>query len=118
MLAAMEQQADGPEGRETSNTYESRPVVFYLTCKEPVGREQLEAFLRDITPEAYRIKGFAPTDRGMIQVSVSGDQIVLDQAPAGNLENRIAVITRTGMRAMSAITAAIESNGLKGSICV
>jgi hypothetical protein len=54
----------------------------------------------------------------MIQVSVSGDQIVLDQAPAGNLENRIAVITRTGMRAMSAITAAIESNGLKGSICV
>ena len=118
MLAAMEQQADGPEGRETSNTYESRPVVFYLTCKEPVSREQLEAFLRDITPEAYRIKGFAPTDCGMIQVSVSGDQIVLDQAPAGNLENRIAVITRTGMRAMSAITAAIESNGLKGSICV
>jgi G3E family GTPase len=118
MLAAMEQQADGPEGRETSNTYESRPVVFYLTCKEQVGREQLEAFLWDITPEAYRIKGFAPTDRGMIQVSVSGDQIVLDQAPARNLENRIAVITRTGMRAMSAITAAIESNGLKGSICV
>ena len=118
VLRAMEAQTDSPEGRETSNTYESRPVVFLLHCKAEVPYDKLESYLRQIAGEAYRIKGFAPTERGMVSVSVTGDQVELKRAPEGELENRIAVISRTGFRAMSAITAAIDNSGLKGTICV
>ncbi len=118
VLAEMEAQADGPEGRETSNTYESRPVVFLLHCKAKVPCDKLETCLRQIAGEAYRIKGFAPTERGMVSVSVTGDQLELGPAPEGELENRIAVISRTGFRAMSAIMAAIDHSGLKGTLCV
>lgn len=118
ILAAMARQADGPAGRPTSNTYESRPIVFLLTCREPVPCDRLRTCLEEIAPAAYRIKGFAPTDRGMMQISVSGDQIEISEAPPEGTENRIAVISRTGFRAMSAITAAIDANRLKGSLCV
>jgi len=118
VLAAMEEQAGGPAGRETSNTYESRPVVFLLKCKETVPADRLEACLRMITKDAYRIKGFAPTDKGVMQISATAAQLELTAAPAGDLEKRIAVISRSGFRAMSTITAAIEANGLKGVLCV
>ena len=118
VLAEMEAQADGPEGRDTSNTYESRPVVFLLHCKAKVPYDKLETCLRQIASEAYRIKGFAATERGMISVSATGDQLELEPAPQGELENRIAVISKTGFRAMSVITAAIDNSGLKGALCV
>ncbi len=118
VLAAMEEQAGGPAGRETSNTYESRPVVFLLHCKGKVPYNKLEMCLLQIAGEAYRIKGFAPTERGMVSISATGDQLELEPAPQGELENCIAVISKTGFRAMSAITAAIDNSGLKGTICV
>ncbi|MBQ3963805.1 MAG: hypothetical protein II682_00055, partial [Firmicutes bacterium] len=118
VLAAMEAQAAGPAGRETTNTYESRPVVFLLHCKAKVPYDKLETCLRQIASEAYRIKGFAATERGMISVSATGDQLELEPAPQGELENRIAVISKTGFRAMSVITAAIDNSGLKGTLCV
>ncbi len=118
VLAAMEAQAAGPAGRETTNTYESRPVVFLLHCKAEVPYDKLKTCLLQIAAEAYRIKGFAPTERGMISVSATGDQLELEPAPQGELENRIAVISKTGFRAMSVITAAIDNSGLKGTLCV
>ena len=118
VLAAMEEQTGGPAGRETTNTYESRPVIFLLHCKAEVPYDKLKTCLLQIAAEAYRIKGFAPTERGMISVSATGDQLELEPAPQGELENRIAVISKTGFRAMSVITAAIDNSGLKGALCV
>lgn len=101
--------------RETSNTYESRPVTFVVKGVDTLPIEGLKAFLEDIASDTYRIKGFAKTDQGDREISAVGTSIHLNQWDDGVDKTEIVVISSIGFKMMSVITRAIDKN-LKGYV--
>lgn len=101
--------------RDTSNTYESRPTTFIVKGLKQMPYEKLQAFLEQIAGSTYRIKGFADTDRGEVEISTVGSNIHLNEwkMPVENTE--IVVISSVGFKMMSILTSAIETH-LKGYV--
>lgn len=106
---------DIKEGRDTSNTVASRPTTFILKGLETVPYNKLEAFLYEIAKDTYRIKGFADTDKGNIEVSAVGKNIHLNPWQDVMEQTEIVVISSVGFKMMSILTKAID-NHLKGII--
>ena len=65
------------EGRESTNTVDSRPRSFSLKVIKTVEKEPLTAFLKVVGKHAYRIKGFINTPEGNIEISCVGDTVQL-----------------------------------------
>ena len=103
------------EARESSNKIETRPTTFILKGLKQVPYDRLEAFLKDIAGDTYRIKGFADTDRGNIEISAVGSNIHLNEWPDTVERTEIVVISSVGFRMMSILTKCIGEH-LKGII--
>ncbi|WP_206460743.1 CobW family GTP-binding protein [Anaerovorax sp. IOR16] len=105
------------EAKESTNTRENRPKSFVLKSVEPVSKTQLQELLEKLAPSAYRIKGFAMTDAGIVEVSAVKEHIYIMpwDNNAFKPELEIVVISSVGIRMMSLITEAI-SGSIKGSI--
>jgi G3E family GTPase len=103
------------EGQETTNTFESRPNTLVLSAEETVAETDLLRFLEEIGPQTYRIKGFAQTDRGPVEISGVGKHINLNPWHAEVKGSQIVIISAVGIRIMSVVTAALEK-GLKGKL--
>lgn len=103
------------EGRETTNTFESRPNTLILTAEAAIGKEELVRFLEEIAPHTYRIKGFSQTDQGPLEISCVGRHVHLNPWHADVSGSQIVIISSVGIRIMSVITAALENN-LKGKL--
>lgn len=88
---------------ETTNTYETRPTTFIVKCDEPIEKEKLIEFIRSISDSSYRIKGFARTDEGTVEVSGVVNNLIVTPWD-GDEETEIVVISSVGIRMMSLIT--------------
>ncbi|MGN0659925.1 MAG: CobW family GTP-binding protein [Emergencia sp.] len=88
---------------ETTNTYESRPFTAIVKADVPVEREKLEEFIREISPDSYRIKGFVNTDEGTVEVSGVVNNLII--TPWHQEEKtELVVISSVGIRMLSLIT--------------
>ncbi|MGL4484870.1 MAG: CobW family GTP-binding protein [Anaerovoracaceae bacterium] len=108
------------EARESVNSVASRPACFIVKgVLNEKGQPavipfiNLEEYIKEVAENSYRVKGFAITDKGNIEISCVGKNInILDWN--GELENsEIVAISSTGFKLMSTLTRGIEKH-LKG----
>lgn len=98
------------ESRESTNTVESRPPAFVVKGLDTVPYDKLQAFLNDVAPSAYRMKGFAVTDKGNVEVSAVGTHIHIEPW-AGDVENtEIVAISSVGFKLMSVLAKGIADH--------
>lgn len=109
--------AKAKDSRESTNTVVSRPATFIVKGEEPIPYELLDGFVRHLSPQAYRIKGFAQTDRGAVEISCVGSQIEFIPWTAPLKQTDIVVISAVGFKMMSLIISGIEKN-LKGLLWI
>ena len=98
------------EARESSNTVSSRPTTFILKGLETVPYDRLETFLKEIVGDTYRIKGFAETDKGNLEISTVGKNIHLKSWEGPVERTEIVVISSVGFKMMSILTKAIREH--------
>lgn len=103
------------EAKESTNTDESRPKTFVLKSQSLLPYEGLTRFLKEIVDSTYRIKGFAQTSIGPIEVSAVGGHVSLKPWREPLNRTEIVVISSVGIKLISTITNEIEKN-LKGKI--
>ena len=77
--------------------------------------DKLEAFLIEIAENTYRIKGFADTDKGNIEISAVGKNIHLNDWNEDVENTEIVVISSVGFKMMSILAKSIETH-LKGIV--
>jgi G3E family GTPase len=94
----------------TTNMVESRPKTFILQGEGLLPKDNLEAFIKEISEAAYRIKGFAATDKGSLEISTVGRHAVYTPWPETIIESEIVVISKVGIRMLSILTNAIEKH--------
>lgn len=100
---------------ESTNTFESRPKSFIVTADSLLPVAGLEAFLQSIASDSYRIKGFARTDKGILEVSGVVDDVVLTDWDKPVDRTEIVIISSVGIRMMSQILQASKEH-LGGSL--
>jgi len=98
------------ESAETTNTYGSRPSAFVLKAAGQIPYAGLESFLRHIAPGSYRIKGFAETEIGNVEISSVMSDIHLNKWPSEIAGTEIVVISSIGIRMLSSIVAASNAH--------
>lgn len=101
--------SEKPPG-ESRNTPENRAETFVVKGQRAVKIHALEDFIKDISKESYRIKGFCITEEGPVRISASGDAIELFPWQEEIGETKIVVISAIGFRMMSVILRSIEKN--------
>jgi len=94
------------ESGDSTNTYESRPNSFILQATTQLKYEELEKFLKEIAPNSFRIKGFADTDRGPLEISAVGKDISLKSWKQSINKSEIVVISSVGIKMLSNILTA------------
>jgi len=94
--------------RDTSNTPEVRPKSFLLTAEQVVSYESLKELIDEVAPFAYRVKGFAITDQGDVEISAVGKTVTLKPWPERVRRTEIVVISSVGIKMMSVMTSAID----------
>ncbi len=109
--------AKAKDARESTNTVVSRPATFIVKGNEEIPYDSLANFVGQLSPQAYRIKGFACTDRGNIEINAVGNQIQLIPWLNSLERTDIVVISAVGFKMMSLIIAAIEKD-LKGILWI
>lgn len=90
---------------DTTNTYESRPNTFIVKADEPIEESKLIQFIDEIAESSYRIKGFANTEQGTVEISAVINHIIV--TPWHKVERtEIVVISSVGIKMLSMITKA------------
>lgn len=97
-------------GRETSNTEGNRATTFIARGNEGIPYASLEAFVKDVVGETYRVKGFVATDKGNIEISTVGKNINLLPWDESIKENKIVLISSVGFKLMSTITKGLREH--------
>lgn len=89
----------------SSNTESTRPKTVTLTTREAISPDQLEQFLREITPHTYRIKGFVLTTEGLYLVNCTGQVLISEPAPEeeGILATSLVIISSIGLAIVSRV---------------
>jgi G3E family GTPase len=98
------------EAAESTNTVESRPKTFVLQGTGSIPMTHLKAFMLDICQESYRIKGFALTDQGPMEISAVGCHAVFTPWPETMTVSEVVVISKVGIRMLSILTAAVDKH--------
>jgi len=64
------------ECEETTNSVETKPKTLFMDFEGEIEKEKLEAFLKELMPDSYRIKGFFRLkEEGWTQIDVVGSRI-------------------------------------------
>lgn len=103
--------------RDSTNTVVSRPATFIVKGDQTIPYEELKRFVREISPHAYRVKGFALTDRGNVEISCVGNQVEFLPWEQTISQTDIVVISAVGFKMMSLIISAIGER-LKGLLWI
>ena len=98
-----------PEARESTNTVATRPVTRTLVTKEPVEKEKLQAFLEEIAPYTYRVKGFVRTTEGPMEVSMVGTICRMEPWGEPVEKTELVIIASVGVRIVSVVLKAAEA---------
>ena len=88
---------------ETTNTYESRPTTFIVRSDQPVEKDKLVQFIQAIAADSYRIKGFANTEEGTVEVSGVVNNLIISPWDQDE-KTEIVVISSVGIKMLSLIT--------------
>lgn len=96
------------QSEATTNTVEQKQKTLSLSCDVPVEKGQLEAFLQQVLPDAYRIKGFFQLAEGWFQVDVVGQRIDYKPCPQRG-QSQLVFISRIGPQIIKNIAQAWES---------
>lgn len=87
---------------ESVNTEENRPKTITLESEETVAMEILTAFLRQVLPDCYRIKGFFRLEEGWHQVDVVED--LIDYKTCGpHMTSQLVFLSKTGPKIIRSI---------------
>jgi G3E family GTPase len=105
------------DARDSTNTVVSRPSTFIVKGNQVIPYEELKRFVAEISPHAYRVKGFVMTDHGNIEVSCVGNQVELLPWAQSISQTDIVVISAVGFKMMSLIISAIGES-LKGLLWI
>ena len=93
------------ECEDSLNTVDNKPKTISLECSEPVTRADLTAFLREVLPDTYRIKGFFLLDEGWMQVDVV--EALIDFTPAKPQElSRLVFLSKIGPKVIRTVDSA------------
>jgi G3E family GTPase len=92
---------------ESSNTRASRLRAVTLRTAEKVTKDALNAFVHEMAPSAYRIKGFCRTDSGGIFISAAGDQAEFSICALPE-KTELVIISSVGIAVISKIIRAAE----------
>ena len=90
-----------PAASESTNTEATRPVTKVLVTTEAVDEEALRAFLADIAPSTYRVKGFVRTASGPREVSMVGTICRIEPWPEEIEKTELVIIASVGVRIVS-----------------
>ncbi len=82
-------------GEPSLNSSESKPKTLVLRTDGPVNKAELDAFLQELAPQCWRMKGFLPLDTGWHQVDVVGKYIDYKPCPARE-KGELVIISRIG----------------------
>lgn len=103
------------KARATTNTVEARPLTFVLKGTDIVPVDRLKVFLENIIGDTYRVKGFAETDAGNVEISSVGNNLYVNPWNERIARTEIVVISAIGFKMMSVLTENIQ-NFVKGYI--
>lgn len=97
------------EGEETTNSPDTKPKTVFMEIAGEVDRKELEAFLEEMIPSVYRVKGFCRLkEAGWNQVDVVGRRI--DVKPSDSSDKaRLVFISKIGPEIIKKIFAAWEN---------
>lgn len=99
---AAELRAPMEESEESTNTYESRPTALVMYCDQPLTRREIVAFLAQIAPYTYRIKGFWPSKDGVWKISAVSQNLEIE--PWDRVEPfEVVAISSVGIKLVSVI---------------
>ncbi|MBK5253942.1 MAG: GTP-binding protein [Peptostreptococcaceae bacterium] len=87
---------------QTTNTYETRPYTFIIRAEEILDYDKLNEFINNLSKDTYRIKGFAKTDKGPVEVNSVLENVVIESWK-DNVETEIVAISKVGVKLMSEI---------------
>ena len=98
------------ECEETTNSVETKPKTLYMDFEGEICKENLNAFLEEMSPDVHRIKGFFQTkEEGWQKVDVVGKKI--DYTPYEAQEkSQLVFISRIGTAVIRKIFAVWEEN--------
>ena len=97
-----------PDASESTNTVATRPVTKVLVTEEAVDEDALRAFLADIAPSTYRVKGFVRTGAGPREVSMVGTICRIDPWPEEVRKTELVIIASVGVRIVSDVLKAAK----------
>lgn len=115
LISAMDASGPAPAARESSNTWKNRANTFVVHGTEIVKQEDLEAFLKYVVNDSYRIKGFAVTDKGNVEISAVGDHIQINSWGEPLEKTEIVLISSVGFGMVSTITDGLDKH-MKGKL--
>ncbi len=94
--------------QETSNTLESRPKTIMLTAEEVLPAACLKKLMTELNEFAYRIKGFAKTDAGIIYISGVRNRLEIEPWKGPFEKSQIVIISAIGIGMVSRITEKLD----------
>lgn len=98
------------KGRDSSNTMENRPLTFILKGCDVIPLDKLNIFLKDVVDNTYRIKGFAKTDKGNVEISTVGKNINIKPWNRDIDTSEVVVISSIGFKMMSVLVRTIDKH--------
>lgn len=102
--------------QETSNTVESRPKTVTLTSRSALPIEHFKSLMEKLNEYAYRIKGFARTDTGIVYVSGVKGHMEFQLWNGDFDETKIVIVSAVGIQIVSRISRELANSLLKDKI--
>ena len=93
---------------ETANKEENKPKTLHLTSQDLVEKDKLVEFLDTISPDCYRIKGFANLSEGWHQVDVVGQRVDFKPIADRDEDTTLVFISKIGPQVIKPIFSAWE----------
>jgi len=94
--------------RESTNTYESRPKSLMIEGDETYSKIDIVKLVEDISPHAYRMKGFVKTEHGPIAIQAVGTEIEIKPWPGKIDKSQLVVISAVGLGIINIVTEKIK----------
>ena len=95
--------------RESTNTYESRPKSVMLEGEGIYDEKDIARLVEELSPHAYRIKGFAETDKGTVELHAVGASFSITPWNKKIDKTQIVVISSVGLGIINVVSEKIKN---------
>ena len=94
--------------RESTNTYESRPKSLMIEGDGIFSEKDITRLVKDLSPHAYRIKGFAETEKGPVEIHAVGTSLNIMPWRGKIDKTQIVVISSVGLGIINIVSEKIK----------